>query len=100
MLTILYGVRDQYTSRQVAIACSICDEQLMDEFTTMSDETKERIRRCSMAIAQAEIDTPMTDEQRQTAVTALLASVDDQKLSLNDAALIARRAVQVEEVAA
>ena len=42
----------------------------------------------------------MTDEQRQTAVTALLASVDDQKLSLNDAALIARRAVQVEEVAA
>lgn len=100
VLTILYGVRDQYTSRQVAVACSICDEQLMDEFTTMSDETKERIRRCSMAIAQAETDTPMTDEQRQTAVTALLASVDDQKLSLKEAELIARSAVLVEEVAA
>jgi phage N-6-adenine-methyltransferase len=100
VLTIIYGVLDQYTSRQVAVACSICDEQLMDEFTTMSDETKERIRRCSMAIAQAETDTPMSDEQRQTAVTALLASVDDQKLSLKEAELIARSAVLVEEVAA
>jgi len=100
VLTILYGVRDQYTSRQVAVACSICDEQLMDEFTTMSDETKERIRRCSMVIAQAETDTPMSDEQRQTAVTALLANVDDQKLSLKEAELIARSAVLVEEVAA
>jgi hypothetical protein len=53
-----------------------------------------------MAIAQAEIDTPMSDEQRQTAVTALQASVDDRELSLKDAELIARRAVLIEGVAA
>lgn len=103
VLTILYGIRESYTSRQVAIACSICDEQLMDDYTTLSDEMKEQIRRCSMVMNKAEQGNPMSDEQRQAAITALLDCIDDKNLSLHDAEIIARRAscsISAHEVAA
>lgn len=35
VLTVLYGAKEHYTAREVAIAISVSDEQLMDEYTTL-----------------------------------------------------------------
>ena len=44
VLTLLYGIRDRYTPRQVAITISICDEALMEEYTTLPKAEKTRLR--------------------------------------------------------
>lgn len=103
VLTVLYGKQDTYTARNVAVAISISDEQLMDEFTTLSDEAKEQIRKCVQALQHAKL---FSDRDRQTAVTALMACIDTENLSLTKAvdimkdAVLAAKAESTEEAAA
>ncbi|MGU5684431.1 phage N-6-adenine-methyltransferase [Aeromonas allosaccharophila] len=70
VLTLLYGVRDRYTPRQVAIAISICDEALMEEYTTLPEAEKSRLRDAVAAFTRAiaKLDDAPTDDVLQFAV--------------------------------
>ncbi|MDX7714764.1 phage N-6-adenine-methyltransferase [Aeromonas caviae] len=77
VLTVLYGDKEHYTSREVAIAISVSDEQLMDEYTTLNEETKVLLRKAVSTLKQVEgynfTETfTMLDLHRQEAVIALL----------------------------
>lgn len=71
VLTVLYGIKENYTAREVAIAISVSDEELMDEYTTLPEETKERLRHCTSALVTVENGMELDDQQRQIAVQAL-----------------------------
>lgn len=77
VLTVLYGAKEHYTAREVAIAISVSDEQLMDEYTTLDEETKALLRKAVSTLKQVEgynfteVFT-MLDLHRQEAVIALL----------------------------
>ncbi|WP_421180388.1 phage N-6-adenine-methyltransferase [Aeromonas enteropelogenes] len=71
VLTVLYGIKESYTAREVAIAISVSDEELMDEYTTLPEETKERLRHCASALVTVENGMELDDQQRQIAVQAL-----------------------------
>ncbi|MDX7730415.1 phage N-6-adenine-methyltransferase [Aeromonas caviae] len=77
VLTVLYGAKEHYTAREVAIAISVSDEQLMDEYTTLDEETKALLRKVVSTLKQVEgynFTEPFTmlDLHRQEAVIALL----------------------------
>lgn len=77
VLTVLYGAKGHYTSREVAIAISVSDEQLMDEYTTLDEETKALLRKTVSTLKQVEGYNfteafTMLDLHRQEAVIALL----------------------------
>ncbi|WKS83397.1 phage N-6-adenine-methyltransferase [Aeromonas caviae] len=77
VLTVLYGSKEHYTAREVAIAISVSDEQLMDEYTTLDEETKALLRKAVSTLKQVEgynftESFPMLDLHRQEAVIALL----------------------------
>lgn len=77
VLTALYGAKEHYTSREVAIAISVSDEQLMDEYTTLDEETKALLRKTVSTLKQVEGYNfteafTMLDLHRQEAVIALL----------------------------
>ncbi len=77
VLTVLYGSKEHYTAREVAIAISVSDEQLMDEYTTLDEETKTLLRKTVSTLKQVEgynftESFPMLDLHRQEAVIALL----------------------------
>lgn len=77
VLTVLYGTKEHYTAREVAIAISVSDEQLMDEYTTLDEETKALLRKVVSTLKQVEgynftESFPMLDLHRQEAVIALL----------------------------
>lgn len=77
VLTVLYGAKEHYIAREVAIAISVSDEQLMDEYTTQDEETKALLRKVVSTLKQVEgynFTEPFTmlDLHRQEAVIALL----------------------------
>lgn len=77
VLTVLYGAKEHYTAREVAIAISVSDEQLMDEYTTLDEETKALLRKTVSTLKQVEEYNfteafTMLDLHRQEAVIALL----------------------------
>ncbi len=77
VLTVLYGAKEHYTAREVAIAISVSDEQLMDEYTTLDEETKALLRKVVSTLKQVEGNNftepfTMLDLHRQEAVIALL----------------------------
>ncbi len=74
VLTILYGIQEQYTSRQVANACAICDEQRTDEYASLSEETKGLIRICCRAITSAAplMHPELTSHEIQDSVSMLV----------------------------
>ncbi|BBR09242.1 phage N-6-adenine-methyltransferase [Aeromonas caviae] len=77
VLTVLYGAKEHYTAREVAIAISVSDEQLMDEYTTLDEETKALLRKAVSTLTQVEgynftESFTMLDLHRQEAVIALL----------------------------
>ncbi|MFQ2403573.1 phage N-6-adenine-methyltransferase [Aeromonas caviae] len=77
VLTVLYGAKEHYTAREVAIAISVSDEQLMDEYTTLDEETKVLLRKAVSTLKQVEGYNfteafSMLDLHRQEAVIALL----------------------------
>ncbi|WP_235687575.1 phage N-6-adenine-methyltransferase [Aeromonas caviae] len=77
VLTVLYGAKEHYTAREVAIAISVSDEQLMDEYTTLDEETKALLRKAVSTLKQVEGYNfteafTMLDLHRQEAVIALL----------------------------
>lgn len=77
VLTVLYGAKEHYTAREVAIAISVSDEQLMDEYTTLDEETKALLRKVVSTLKQVEgynftESFTMLDLHRQEAVIALL----------------------------
>lgn len=77
VLTVLYGDKEHYTAREVAIAISVSDEQLMDEYTTLDEETKALLRKAVSTLKQVEgynftESFTMLDLHRQEAVIALL----------------------------
>ncbi|MFQ2400387.1 phage N-6-adenine-methyltransferase [Aeromonas dhakensis] len=77
VLTVLYGAKEHYTAREVAIAISVSDEQLMNEYTTLDEETKALLRKTVSTLKQVEgynfIEAfTMLDLHRQEAVIALL----------------------------
>ncbi|WP_235336789.1 phage N-6-adenine-methyltransferase [Aeromonas hydrophila] len=71
VLTVLYGIKENYAAREVAIAISVSDEELMDEYTTLPEDTKERLRHCASALVTVENGMELDDPQRQIAVQAL-----------------------------
>ncbi|MFQ2767157.1 phage N-6-adenine-methyltransferase [Aeromonas caviae] len=83
VLTVLYGAKEHYTAREVAIAISVSDEQLMDEYTTLDEETKALLRKTVSALKQVEGYNfteafTMLDLHRQEAVIALLNALHDE----------------------
>lgn len=77
VLTVLYGAKEHYTAREVAITISVSDEQLMDEYTTLDEETKALLRKVVSTLKQVEgynftESFTMLDLHRQEAVIALL----------------------------
>lgn len=77
VLTVLYGAKEHYTAREVAIAISVSDEQLMDEYTTLDEETKALLRKAVSTLKQVEGYNfteafTILDLHRQEAVIALL----------------------------
>ncbi|MGE6165300.1 phage N-6-adenine-methyltransferase [Aeromonas rivipollensis] len=77
VLTVLYGIKEHYTAREVAIAISVSDEQLMDEYTTLDAETKVLLRKAVSTLKQVEGYNfteafPMLDLHRQEAVIAFM----------------------------
>ena len=77
VLTVLYGAKEHYTAREVAIAISVSDEQLMDEYTTLDEETKALLRKAVSTLKQVEGYNfteafPMLDLHRQEAVIAFM----------------------------
>lgn len=77
VLTVLYGAKEHYTAREVAIAISVSDEQLMDEYTTLDEETKVLLRKAVSTLKQVEGYNfteafTMLDLHRQEAVIAFL----------------------------
>jgi len=77
VLTVLYGAKEHYTAREVAIAISVSDEQLMDEYTTLDEETKALLRKTVSTLKQVEGYNfteafTMLDLHRQEAVIAFM----------------------------
>lgn len=98
VLTVLYGERDAYTAREVAIAISLSDAQLRDQFTTMPSDERQRLERILNAMDTLEwnrsgAQRPLTDPLRQAAAAAIFASLketaDAPKLELLDRAIAA-----------
>ncbi|HHQ4556799.1 TPA: phage N-6-adenine-methyltransferase [Aeromonas hydrophila] len=98
VLTVLYGERERYTAREVAIAISLSDAQLRDQFTTMPDDERERLERILNAMDTMEwnykgAQRPLNDPQRQAAAvaifTALIATEDVPKHELLERAIAA-----------
>ena len=98
VLTVLYGERERYTAREVAIAISLSDAQLRDQFTTMPDDERERLERILNAMDTMEwnykgAQRPLNDPQRQAAavaiLTALIATADAPKHELLERAIAA-----------
>lgn len=76
VLTVLYGERELYTAREVAIAISLSDAQLRDQFTTMPDDERQRLERILNAMDTMEwnrkgAQRPLNDPQRQAAAGAI-----------------------------
>lgn len=83
VLTVLYGAKEHYTAREVAIAISVSDEQLMDEYTTLDEETKALLRKTVSTMKQVEGYNfteafTMLDLHRQEAVIALLNALQNE----------------------
>lgn len=83
VLTVLYGAKEHYTAREVAIAISVSDEQLMDEYTTLDEETKALLRKTASTLKQVEGYNfteafTMLDLHRQEAVIALLNALQNE----------------------
>ena len=77
VLTVLYGIKETYSAREVAIAISVSDEQLMDEYTTLDEETKVLLRKAVSTLKEVEGYNfteafPMLDLHRQEAVIAFM----------------------------
>ncbi|WP_429180006.1 phage N-6-adenine-methyltransferase [Aeromonas salmonicida] len=98
VLTVLYGERERYTAREVAIAISLNDAQLRDQFTTMPDDERERLERILNAMDTMEwnrkgAQRPLNDPQRQAAAgaifTALKETANTPKLELLERAIAA-----------
>ncbi|WP_270672155.1 phage N-6-adenine-methyltransferase [Aeromonas sp. QDB17] len=98
VLTVLYGERERYTAREVAIAISLSDAQLRDQFTIMPDDERERLERILNAMDTMEwnykgAQRPLNDPQRQAAAvaifTALIATEDVPKHELLQRAIAA-----------
>lgn len=53
VLTILYGVQEQYTFSQVTKTCSMCNAQRMNADADIPEATKRKMWICSEAITQA-----------------------------------------------
>ncbi len=85
VLTVLYGAKEHYTAREVAIAISVSDEQLMDEYTTLDEETKALLRKTVSTLKQVEGYNfteafTMLDLHRQEAVIALLNALHNEPI--------------------
>lgn len=98
VLTVLYGERELYTAREVAIAISLSDAQLRDQFTTMPDDERQRLERILNAMDTMEwnrkgAQRPLNDPQRQAAAgaifTALKETANTPKLELLERAIAA-----------
>ncbi|WP_240455287.1 phage N-6-adenine-methyltransferase [Aeromonas rivipollensis] len=82
VLTVLYGKRELYTAREVAIAISLSDAQLRDQFTTMPDDERERLERILNAMDTMEwnykgAQRPLNDPQRQAAAVAIFTALKE-----------------------
>lgn len=82
VLTVLYGKRELYTAREVAIAISLSDAQLRDQFTTMPDDERERLERILNSMDTLEwnykgAQRPLNDPQRQTAAVAIFTALKE-----------------------
>lgn len=82
VLTVLYGERGLYTAREVAIAISLSDAQLRDQFTTMPDDERERLERILNAMDTMEwnhkgAQRPLNDPQRQAAAVAIFTALKE-----------------------
>lgn len=75
-MTVLFGQQDTYTVQQIRFALCICDETNEQEYTSISDDNKERIRKCSMVVTETEKHMPLNDEERQLAVISCLNALD------------------------
>lgn len=98
VLTVLYGERELYTAREVAIAISLSDAQLRDQFTTMPDDEHQRLEQILNAMDTMEwnrkgAQRPLNDPQRQAAAgaifTALKETANTPKLELLERAIAA-----------
>ncbi|WP_235674259.1 phage N-6-adenine-methyltransferase [Aeromonas caviae] len=82
VLTVLYGKRERYTAREVAIAISLSDAQLRDQFTTMPDDERERLERILNSMDTMEwnykgAQRPLNDPQRQAAAVAIFTALKE-----------------------
>ncbi|MFA7818584.1 phage N-6-adenine-methyltransferase [Aeromonas dhakensis] len=82
VLTVLYGERELYTAREVAIAISMSDAQLRDQFTTMPDAERQRLERILNAMDTMEwnykgAQRPLNDPQRQAAAVAIFTALKE-----------------------
>ncbi|MND85312.1 DNA N-6-adenine-methyltransferase (Dam) [compost metagenome] len=98
VLTVLYGEKELYTAREVAIAISLNDAQLRDQFTTMPDDERQRLEQILNAMDTMEwnrkgAQRPLNDPQRQAAAgaifTALKETANTPKLELLERAIAA-----------
>jgi len=105
VLTVLYGERELYTAREVAIAISLSDAQLRDQFTTMPDDERQRLEQILNAMDTMEwnrkgAQRPLNDLQRQAAAgaifTALKETANAPKLELLERAIAAIANLKVE----
>ncbi|MEW7867519.1 phage N-6-adenine-methyltransferase [Aeromonas diversa] len=83
VLTTLYGVRPVYTPREVAIAISVSDETLMDEYTTLPESDKQRLRHCVSTLRTLETGLTLNDTQRQRAVLALCEALTTRGMTMD-----------------
>lgn len=82
VLTVLYGERERYSAREVAIAISLSDAQLRDQFTTMPDDERERLERILNSMDTMEwnykgAQRPLNDPQRQAAAVAIFTALNE-----------------------
>lgn len=82
VLTVLYGKRELYTVREVAIAISLSDAQLRDQFTTMPDDERERLERILNSMDTMEwnykgAQRPLNDPQRQAAAVTIFTALKE-----------------------
>ncbi|MGU5526589.1 phage N-6-adenine-methyltransferase [Aeromonas caviae] len=107
VLTVLYGAKEHYTAREVAIAISVSDEQLMDEYTTLDEETKALLRKAVSNLKQVEGYNfteafTMLDLHRQEAVIALLNALHNEPTlsPVTQKSVMVNAIIRVNEVAA
>ncbi|MGL5223973.1 MAG: hypothetical protein ACRC8Q_01310, partial [Aeromonas sp.] len=75
-ITILYGLRERYTPRQVANAIATGDDQTRDDFIEMPADKRELLDRCYEALAyDARMHVPSAEHDiagHQNAVITLM----------------------------